>query len=191
MSTRQLATLVSAGVPLVEALNALVEQTEHKALKGVFARVRDKVNEGASLADALLATGRFDNLYISMVRAGEASGDSVALGSLAHAEAAQVPASGGEHGGDAERDRVGAHREAADGGRVGRDDGVHGLGDGDDAVGSARRLLGVEEPRARGAALQGELATAHRVLEHVRTEAVEGRVESGEFAHGPEARLPA
>ncbi|MHA7836736.1 MAG: type II secretion system F family protein, partial [bacterium] len=74
MATRQLATLVSAGVPLVEALGALVDQTEHKALKGVFARVRDKVNEGASLADALVATGRFDNLYVSMVRAGEASG---------------------------------------------------------------------------------------------------------------------
>jgi general secretion pathway protein F len=74
MSTRQLATLVSAGVPLVESLGALVEQTEHKTLKGVFSRVRDKVNEGASLADALLSTGRFDNLYVSMVRAGEASG---------------------------------------------------------------------------------------------------------------------
>lgn len=74
MSTRQLATLVSAGVPLVEALGALVEQTEHKALKGVFSRVRDKVNEGAALADALVSTGRFDNLYVSMVRAGEASG---------------------------------------------------------------------------------------------------------------------
>lgn len=74
MATRQLATLVSAGVPLVESLGALVEQTEHRALKGVFARVRDRVNEGSSLADALLSTGRFDNLYVSMVRAGEASG---------------------------------------------------------------------------------------------------------------------
>ena len=74
MATRQLATLVAAGVPLVEALSALVEQTEHRALKGVFARVRDKVNEGSALADALMSTGRFDNLYVSMVRAGEASG---------------------------------------------------------------------------------------------------------------------
>jgi len=74
MATRQLATLVGAGVPLVESLSALVEQTEHKALKGVWAQVRDKVNEGGSLAESLLATGRFDNLYISMVRAGEASG---------------------------------------------------------------------------------------------------------------------
>ncbi len=74
MATRQLATLVGAGVPLVESLSALVEQTEHKTLKGVWAQVRDKVNEGGSLAESLLATGRFDNLYISMVRAGEASG---------------------------------------------------------------------------------------------------------------------
>lgn len=74
MATRQLATLVAAGVPLVESLSALVDQTEHRGLKGVFARVRDKVNEGSSLADALLATNRFDNLYVSMVRAGEASG---------------------------------------------------------------------------------------------------------------------
>ncbi len=74
MATRQLSTLVSAGVPLVEALNALVDQTEHRGLKGVFAHVRDKVNEGSSLADALVTTGKFDNLYVSMVRAGEASG---------------------------------------------------------------------------------------------------------------------
>jgi general secretion pathway protein F len=74
MSTRQLATLVGAGVPLVQSLTALVEQTEHRALKGVYSQVRDKVNEGGSLADALISTDRFDNLYVSMVRAGEASG---------------------------------------------------------------------------------------------------------------------
>jgi len=74
LSTRQLATLVSAGVPLVASLSALVEQTEHRALKGVFAQVRDRVNEGSPLADALVSTGRFDNLYVSMIRAGEASG---------------------------------------------------------------------------------------------------------------------
>ncbi|MCR9096781.1 MAG: type II secretion system F family protein [bacterium] len=74
MATRQLATLVAAGVPLVEALSALVQQTEHKTLASVLAEVRDKVNEGSSLADALISTGRFDNLYVSMVRAGEASG---------------------------------------------------------------------------------------------------------------------
>ncbi|HEB91352.1 MAG TPA: type II secretion system protein GspF [Deltaproteobacteria bacterium] len=74
MATRQLATLVGAGVPLVQSLSALVEQTEHRALKGVLGQVRDRVNEGGSLAEALVSTGRFDNLYVSMVRAGEASG---------------------------------------------------------------------------------------------------------------------
>jgi len=74
IATRQLSTLIGAGIPLVESLNALVEQIEHTALRSVFAQVRDRVNEGASLADALSATGKFDALYISMVRAGEASG---------------------------------------------------------------------------------------------------------------------
>lgn len=74
VATRQLATLVAAGVPLVEALGALVQQIEHRRLKNIFAGVRDRVNEGASLADALVATHQFDTLYHSMIRAGEASG---------------------------------------------------------------------------------------------------------------------
>ena len=74
IATRQLATLLSAGIPLVESLSALVEQIEHKALRSVYMQVRDRVNEGAALAEALTGTGKFDNLYISMVRAGEASG---------------------------------------------------------------------------------------------------------------------
>jgi general secretion pathway protein F len=79
IATRQLATLTSAGIPLVECLNALVEQIEHSALKAVFAQIRDRVNEGSALADAISISGKFDNLYISMVRAGEASG---ALGTV-------------------------------------------------------------------------------------------------------------
>lgn len=74
IATRQLSTLVAAGIPLVESLGALVDQVEHARLKTVLAQVRDRVNEGASLADALTATRQFDNLYISMIRAGEASG---------------------------------------------------------------------------------------------------------------------
>jgi general secretion pathway protein F len=74
IATRQLATLVSAGIPLVEALSALVEQVEHIGLKAVFAQVRDRVNEGSTLADALKGTGKFDTLYVSMIRAGEAGG---------------------------------------------------------------------------------------------------------------------
>lgn len=74
VATRQLATLTGAGIPLVEAMGALVEQIEHGYLKAVMAQVRDRVNEGSSLADALQDSGEFDNLYVSMIRAGEASG---------------------------------------------------------------------------------------------------------------------
>jgi len=74
MMTRQAATLVGAGIPLVGALGALTEQTEHPRLKSVLGQVRDRVNEGASLGDAMAATGAFSGLYVSMVRAGEAGG---------------------------------------------------------------------------------------------------------------------
>ncbi|MCP5045479.1 MAG: type II secretion system inner membrane protein GspF [bacterium] len=74
LATRQLATLVSAGIPLVESLTALVAQCEHATLRALLGNVRDRVNEGSSLADALQSTGQFDNLYVSMVRAGEAGG---------------------------------------------------------------------------------------------------------------------
>ncbi len=72
IATRQLATLLGAAIPLVESLGALTEQVENARLKSVFARVRDRVNEGATLADALQGTGAFSDLYLSMVRAGEA-----------------------------------------------------------------------------------------------------------------------
>lgn len=74
IATRQLATLVAAGVPLVEALGALVQQSEHPRLRAVMSEVRDRVNEGSSMADALHNTGQFDTLYVSMIRAGEAGG---------------------------------------------------------------------------------------------------------------------
>jgi general secretion pathway protein F len=73
--TRQLAVLVHAGIPLVESLAALVEQVEHERLKKVVSDVRQRVNEGASLADALAAHPRvFSTLFINMIRAGESSG---------------------------------------------------------------------------------------------------------------------
>ena len=74
-ATRQLATLLSSGLPLMEALSVLVEQEEDAALKGALSSVRDSVREGASLADALKANPKaFSQLYINMVSAGEASG---------------------------------------------------------------------------------------------------------------------
>jgi general secretion pathway protein F len=73
--TRQLSTLLHAGVTLVEALAALTDQTEKERLKRIISDVKSRVNEGSSLADALAEHGRvFGNLYINMVRAGEASG---------------------------------------------------------------------------------------------------------------------
>ncbi len=75
MLTRQLASLVKANIPLVEALSALVEQSEKQALKVVIATVRQDVNEGLSLAKALSKHPRvFDNIYINMIDAGESSG---------------------------------------------------------------------------------------------------------------------
>jgi general secretion pathway protein F len=73
--TRQMSTLIGANVPLVEALSALYEQLENPTLKKTMAQVRDAVNEGASFADALSQhTKIFPDLYVNMVRSGEASG---------------------------------------------------------------------------------------------------------------------
>jgi len=75
IATRQLAVLVHAGVPLVEALTALVEQVDKERMKRVLGDVKQRVNEGSSLADALAAHPRvFGELYVNMIRAGEHSG---------------------------------------------------------------------------------------------------------------------
>jgi general secretion pathway protein F len=75
IATRQLATLIGAGITLPESLTALVEQIEHPRLKKVMGAVKQRVNEGASLADALGDHPRiFSTLYVNMIRAGESSG---------------------------------------------------------------------------------------------------------------------
>src|SRR5712675_668548 len=75
IATRQLATLISAGIPLIEALTALVDQIEQPRLKKIMGVVKQKVNEGASLADALGEHPKvFTHLYVNMIRAGESSG---------------------------------------------------------------------------------------------------------------------
>ncbi|MGB1396951.1 MAG: type II secretion system F family protein, partial [Planctomycetota bacterium] len=74
--TRQFSTLLGAGVHLSEALNVLVEQIEEKRLEVVFRDVRERIVSGAGLADAMsLHPSVFSDLYINMVRAGEASGN--------------------------------------------------------------------------------------------------------------------
>jgi len=73
--TRQLATLLRASVPMSEALQALVAQQENKRFRAMLATVREKVREGSSLADALSEHKEaFSDLYVNMVRVGEASG---------------------------------------------------------------------------------------------------------------------
>lgn len=75
MIMRQFATLLRAGIPLAEALQALVEQIEKPALNMVFRDVRERITTGSSLQDALAAHPRiFDPFTVEMARVGEASG---------------------------------------------------------------------------------------------------------------------
>lgn len=74
-ATRQLATLLKAGLPLVQALEALSEQLEKPAVRKVLNSVRDRVNEGSAFHEALSDhPSVFPPLYVQMTRAGEAGG---------------------------------------------------------------------------------------------------------------------
>ena len=73
--TRQLATLLNAGIPLAQSLQALIEQIQNKSLNTAFRDIREQIVQGLSLADALaLHPFYFSPLFINVVRAGEASG---------------------------------------------------------------------------------------------------------------------
>jgi general secretion pathway protein F len=75
VATRQLSTLLGAGIPLVPALNGLVEQTTNKSLQTKITQIKDSVNEGNSLTSSLAEHPRlFSKIYVNMVHAGEASG---------------------------------------------------------------------------------------------------------------------
>jgi general secretion pathway protein F len=75
LMTRQLATLLKAKIQVVEAFTALVDQTDNPRLKITLSEIRQKVNEGSSLAGALSDYPKiFDNVYVNMVEAGETSG---------------------------------------------------------------------------------------------------------------------
>lgn len=72
---RQMATLIESGIPVVTALDILSEQTQNEGFKATLNNVRDSVNTGLSLSEALKKTPRvFSDLLVSMVRAGEMSG---------------------------------------------------------------------------------------------------------------------
>jgi type IV pilus assembly protein PilC len=73
--TRQFATMINAGLPLVQSLNILAQQTENKALAEVTKAVVYDVESGNTLADAFAKHPRaFSDLYVNMVAAGEAGG---------------------------------------------------------------------------------------------------------------------
>ena len=73
--SRQLATLIGAGIPFMASFTALEEQTENPKLKKVINQVRREVEGGSTFADALAKHPKvFSSLYISMVKAGETGG---------------------------------------------------------------------------------------------------------------------
>lgn len=74
--TRQLSTIVSAGLPLMQGLDILAEQTEDPRFAKIIAAIGQNVEAGETFSDSLKLFNRaFPDIYVSMVRAGEASGD--------------------------------------------------------------------------------------------------------------------
>ncbi len=73
--SRQMATLVDAGIPIVGGLEAVAEQLENPALRAVVMKVKTAVEQGTNLTEAIAKQSAvFSPLFVSMVRAGEASG---------------------------------------------------------------------------------------------------------------------
>jgi len=75
LMTRQLSTMISSGLSLMRALMVLEEQTESKRLKAAVLIIRQNIESGASLSDALARHPKiFSQLYVAMIRAGETGG---------------------------------------------------------------------------------------------------------------------
>lgn len=73
--TRQLSTMLNAGLPLAQSLATVEDQTSNKTLKTIIADLVGSINGGASLSEALSKYPKvFNNVYIALVRAGETSG---------------------------------------------------------------------------------------------------------------------
>ncbi len=73
--TRQFATMIDSGLPLVQCLEILSSQQENKAFKDVLLKVKESVESGSTFADALSKHPKvFDNLFVSLVAAGEVGG---------------------------------------------------------------------------------------------------------------------
>jgi len=73
--TRQMASLLQAGIPLAEALRMIIEQAPDKKIESAFRDIREKVSQGMTLGDAVREhPAYFSDLYANMVKAGESSG---------------------------------------------------------------------------------------------------------------------
>src|SRR5437868_10731775 len=73
--TRQLATLIDSGLPLLRSLNVLAKQERDRLMKNTINKLADSVQSGSTFSDALALHPRiFNDLYVNMVRAGEAGG---------------------------------------------------------------------------------------------------------------------
>src|SRR4051812_4049968 len=73
--TRQLATLVKAGMPILRSLEVLARQEKRAGFKAVIENIADTIRSGGNFSDGLAANERvFDRLYVNMVKAGEAGG---------------------------------------------------------------------------------------------------------------------
>lgn len=73
--TRQMASLLQAGIPLAEALRMIIEQAPDKKIESAFRDIREKVTQGMPLGDAVLQhPAYFSDLFSNMVKAGESSG---------------------------------------------------------------------------------------------------------------------
>src|SRR5512132_3881653 len=73
--TRQFSVMIDAGLPLVQCLEILAVQQEHKNFQKILLQVRQDVEAGSTLADAMRRHPKaFDNLYVNMIAAGEAGG---------------------------------------------------------------------------------------------------------------------
>jgi type IV pilus assembly protein PilC len=73
--TRQLATLIDSGLPLLRSLNVLAKQERNKVMKNTIDKLADSVQSGSTFSDALALHPKiFNDLYVSMIRAGEVGG---------------------------------------------------------------------------------------------------------------------
>ena len=73
--TRQFSTMIDAGLPLVQGLNILADQTENKTFRGILKQVTKDVEGGSTLAEALKKHPKqFDDLFVNLVAAGEVGG---------------------------------------------------------------------------------------------------------------------